>query len=63
MPPNPRSNPIHDAWRRTMFIAWQEHPTLIFLASRGNEVVAIGGFIRPEQPAPANDTSSQQSIL
>lgn len=50
-----RSNADHDDWRKAMRLAWRDHPFLTFFISQGNDIVAIGGWAKPEMNPPAND--------
>lgn len=56
MPPNLRSNKDHDDWRAAMRAAWRYHPTLTFLATLDNSIVAIGGWVKPAE-RPSNDNN------
>lgn len=42
--------------------AWHHHPTLIFLASLDNDIVAIGGWVVLPDVRPANDRHFTTSL-
>lgn len=53
MPPD-EAIALHHSWRQAMRIAWREQPILTFLTTKGNAIVAIGGWAKPDT-RPVND--------
>jgi len=45
---------LHISWRQAMRIAWREQPIMTFLTTKGNDIVAIGGWAKPDN-RPIND--------